>query len=258
MTTQRQQPINLPIRLHIALHSLAFILGLSLVFIAMGFGAGWLGDAIAGFATVNLFGNTIGVDAIIRVSAGLLLLFFGLLMLKAIPIDALQQDTRVHFANKPQGYLGSVVVGLAFAAGWTPCIGPILGSILGIAANTNPAQGALLLLLYTLGFAIPFFIAAQTLTLWRAFNKYVGIIEKIGGILLLIVGLVLIFDITALLIQRFPQTSLENTLHFEGTTPSLWVAFAGGALSFLSPCVLPILPSFLAYLTGLNAQQLLK
>lgn len=249
-------PNRLPVRWHIALHSLAFILGLSLVFVAMGFGAGWLGDAISGFVSVTVLGQVIQVNAIIRVLAGLLLLFFGLVMLKALPIAALQQDKRLRFATKPQGYLGSVAVGLAFAAGWTPCIGPILGSILGIATNGNALQGAGLLFVYTLGFAIPFFIAAQTLTLWRGFNQYVGIIEKIGGVLLILVALVLMFDVTTLLVQRFPQTSLEDRLTFQGNTPSLWVAFVAGALSFLSPCVLPILPSFLAYLTGLNAQQL--
>lgn len=237
---------DIPARLHVTLHSVAFILGLTSVFVALGFSAGLVSDF--------LFHYGDGV----RFMAGGFLIFFGLLMLRLIPIPFLQRDLRAHLTTKPAGYGGSVVVGVAFGAGWTPCIGPILSGILFIAANGSAAQGSLLLFVYSLGFAVPFLIAAQALTAFRRLNKYVGIIEKIGGVLLIVVGVLLLTDtIAALSPYLASMGSLESLLE-TGGAPTLGLAFLAGALSFLSPCVLPILPSFLAYLTGMSADKLLN
>jgi cytochrome c-type biogenesis protein len=181
----------------------------------------------------------------------------GLFMLRLIPLPFLQREARLHLARRPGGYLGSVLVGVAFAAGWTPCVGPILASILALAgARGSSSQGALLLGVYALGFAIPFVLAAQVLPGWRALSKYAGVIEKVGGALLIFVGMVLLSNwITALAPYLASLGSLETTL-LTGVEPSFGLAFVAGALSFLSPCVLPILPSFLAYLTGLSAEEL--
>ncbi len=240
---------NLQIRWQITAHSLAFILGISVVFIALGFSAGLVSNFLFDY------GNTV------RIVAGVFLVFLGIVMLRILPIPFLQREFRLHMARKPGGYFGSAVVGVAFGAGWTPCIGPILGGILAIASTSgSAAQGGLLLAFYALGFALPFLLAAQTLTAWRKLNKYAGIIEKMGGIMLILVGIVLLFNLTAYLFSLFPQISqisLENQLSFsEESQLSFAIAFIAGALSFLSPCVLPILPSFLAYLTGVNAEQL--
>ena len=233
------------VRLHITLHSLAFILGLSLVFVALGFSAGLVSDFLFRFG-----------DAL-RIVAGAFLVFFGLLMLRLIPIPFLQRDLRAHLTDKPSGYAGSALVGVAFGAGWTPCVGPILGGILVIAGTSgSAAQGGLLLAVYSLGFAIPFLIAAQTLTAFKQLNRYAGIIEKVGGVLLIIVGALLLTNSVAALSPYLARLgSLEGSL--AGSQPSFFLAFIAGLLSFFSPCVLPILPSFLAYLTGVSADRLL-
>ena len=245
MTTQALT--NLQVRWQITAHSLAFILGISAVFIALGFSAGLVSNFLFDY------GN------IVRIVAGVFLIFLGIVMLRVLPIPFLQREFRLHMARKPGGYLGSVVVGVAFGAGWTPCIGPILGGILAIASTSgNAAQGGLLLAFYALGFALPFLLAAQTLTSWRKLNKYAGIIEKVGGVLLILVGVVLLANwITFFTPYLSNLGSLESVLG-ENAQPTFFIAFLAGSLSFLSPCVLPILPSFLAYLTGMNAEQLLQ
>lgn len=235
------------VRLRITLHSLAFIVGLSSVFVALGFSAGLVGDILFDYGDV------------LRIIAGVFLTLMGLVMLRFIPIRFLQRDIRFRLSRKPGGYFGSVGVGVAFGAGWTPCIGPVLTGILAIAGTSGSAsQGGLLLAAYSAGFAVPFLIAAQMLPAWRKLNRYTGIIEKIGGAMLVIVGVILLSNwIAAISPYLASLGSLESLLSVSGN-PSLWIAFIGGGLSFLSPCVLPILPPFLAYLTGLNADQLMQ
>jgi len=143
---------GLAVRLHVTLHSLAFLAGVSMVFISFGIVGGLVGNFLFDFG-----------DAV-RIVAGIFLLFFGLIMLKAIPIPFLQRDIRAHLSNKPSGFAGSFLVGLAFGAGWSPCIGPILASIIAIASTQGSAlQGGVLLAVYSLGFAVPFLIFAQLL-----------------------------------------------------------------------------------------------
>lgn len=246
---------GLAVRLHVTLHSLAFLAGVSMVFISFGIVGGLVGDFLFDFGDI------------VRIIAGIFLLFFGLIMLKAIPIPFLQRDIRAHLSNKPSGFAGSFLVGLAFGAGWSPCIGPILASIIAIASTQGSAlQGGILLAVYSLGFAVPFLVFAQLLPLVRKFNKYVGLIEKIGGVLLLIVGVLLLTDAINVLSPYLANFGSIEGILGESTVVlpgekipfSLYpLSFAAGALSFLSPCVLPILPSFLAYLTGVSADKLI-
>lgn len=236
------------VRTRLTLHTLAFVLGLSAVFVALGFSAGLVSNLLFDFGDV------------IRIVAGAFLVLMGAVMLRLIPIPFLQRDMRIHMQNKPTGYAGSALVGVAFAAGWTPCIGPILAGILGIAATTGgAAQGGLLLGVYALGFAVPFLLFAQILPAWKALRRYTGIIERVGGALLIVVGLLLLSGaVNALAPYLASLGSLEGAVLGGAATPTLGVAFLAGALSFLSPCVLPILPSFLAYLTGMNVDQLME
>lgn len=246
---------KLPVRLHVSLHSAAFLLGVSMVFISFGILGGLVGDFLFSFGDV------------VRIIAGVFLVLFGLIMLRLLPIPFLQRDLRAHLSDKPSGYAGSVLVGLAFGAGWSPCIGPILAGIITVASTQGSAlQGGILLAVYSLGFAIPFMIAAQVLPSVRRLNKYVGIIEKVGGVLLIVVGILLLSNavnaLSPYLLRFGSLESLlgENLVILPGDKipVSLYpLALAGGALSFLSPCVLPILPSFMAYLTGVNADQLM-
>ena len=228
-------------RWRVTIHSLAFLVGLSAVFIALGYGAGFVSDVLFDFGDV------------IRIVAGVFLVAMGLVMLRLIPIPFLQRDLRVHMAEKPGGLFGSFVVGVAFAAGWTPCIGPILAGILALAGSTGSGfQGAALLGVYALGFAVPFLLFAQLLPLWKRLRRYAGTIEKVGGVLLVAVGLLLLFDGVSRFAPFLASLGSLETALLGQTEPTFALSFLAGSLSFLSPCVLPILPSFLAYLTGVS------
>jgi cytochrome c-type biogenesis protein len=232
------------VRWRIAWHSLAFIAGLSSVFMALGFSAGLVSDVLFDYG-----------DAL-RIGAGALLIALGLALLRLLPIPWLQHEVRLHWQRKPAGYLGSAAVGVAFGAGWTPCIGPILAGILLLAAQSSSSvTGGLLLGAYSLGFAVPFFLAAQALPLLRRFARHSGLIEKVGGVMLIAVGVLLLSNAVAAFSPYLASLgSVEGAL--AGNEPTFLLAFVAGALSFLSPCVLPILPPFLAYLTGLSGDEL--
>ena len=170
-------------RLRVTLHSLAFLLGLSFVFVALGFSAGFISDLLFDYG-----------DAL-RIAAGALLILMGAVTLHLVPLPFLQRDLRARLSHKPAGYAGSALVGVAFGAGWTPCIGPVLTGILALAGSSGSAwQGGLLLGVYSLGFAAPFLVAAQFLTLFRKLGRYAGVLEKVGGALLVIVGTLLLTD----------------------------------------------------------------
>lgn len=168
------------------LHSIAFILGFSILFIGMGASAGLIGSA---FTT---YGETL------RIAAGILVIIFGVFLIAAYKIPWLNYEKRVHVqgSNNP-GYFRSMLIGAAFALGWTPCIGPILGSILFIASYTQEVfKGASLLAAYSLGMGIPFLIIgiawSYIVPYWKGINKHLGMISIISGLLLIIVGILIL------------------------------------------------------------------
>ena len=166
-------------------HALAFILGFSLVFLLLGASATALGRALHHY---RIWLERVG---------GLLIIFFGLVCLGVVKWGALQADRRLHLQNKPIGYLGSVVVGMAFAAGWTPCIGPILGGIFTLAsASETLGRGMALLGVYSAGLALPFLLAAWAvegfLDWFQKFRRYLPWVMRASGVLLVIVGLLLL------------------------------------------------------------------
>jgi cytochrome c-type biogenesis protein len=126
-----------------------------------------------------------------------LILGFGLLCLGIVSVPQLMSDRRVRLERKPVGYLGSFLVGMAFAAGWTPCIGPVLGGILGLAATSaDLSRGMLLLTVYSAGLALPFLIAAfaveSFLGWFQRFRRFLPWVMRISGLLLVIVGVLLL------------------------------------------------------------------
>jgi cytochrome c-type biogenesis protein len=132
-----------------------------------------------------------------------------------IKLQLLEREKRFEFTDKPIGYLGSVLVGIAFAAGWTPCIGPILASILLYASTSdNVGGGIILLVAYSLGLGVPFLISALAfnsfLTYFSKFNRYLRVVSIISGIFLIIIGFLLVFDYLSILSQYLtmwlPQT----------------------------------------------------
>lgn len=171
--------------------ALGFVLGFGLVFVALGATASGLGALLDSYRP--LLGKLSGV----------VIVFFGLMMLGVIRLPRLMRDTRQMMTADQYG---PVALGAAFAFGWSPCLGPVLGSILGLAANTQSlSQGVGLLAVYTLGLALPFVLSAL---LWERFNlrrlnRYAGTFEKVGGALLVVLGLLMLTGRFALLAGWF-------------------------------------------------------
>jgi len=163
------------------LHAALFVLGFTLVFMLFGASATALGRVLKYY---SIWFQRIG---------GALIILFGLYCLGILKLAFLDQDARVHLDRKPVGYLGSVLVGMAFAAGWTPCIGPILGAILGLAATeASLSKGMLLLGAYSFGLAVPFLLAAYAvesfLDWFQRFRRYLPWVQRVSGVILVVVG----------------------------------------------------------------------
>jgi cytochrome c-type biogenesis protein len=172
-------------RRHVFVASLAFVLGFSVVFIALGASASAVGQFL--MARLSLIGKI----------AGVVLVLFGLHTMGLLQIRWLYQEKRVQADRKPAGPLGAFFVGLAFAFGWTPCIGPILAAILAVAAAQDTiAQGVLLLAVYSAGLGIPFLLTSlavnQFFAAFAKIRRYYKAIEVTAGALMVAVG-VLIF-----------------------------------------------------------------
>ena len=163
------------------LHTLFFLIGFSLIFVVLGFGSSFLGK----FFIEN--------QEILRQVGAIFIVLFGVMIAGLFTPKFLMQEKKLQFKNRPSGYFGSVLIGLGFAAGWTPCSGPIIGAIIGLSA-ANPGSGMLYMLLYVLGFAIPFFILSFFVTRLAWIRKSSGIIMKVGGYIMIAVGILLFFD----------------------------------------------------------------
>ena len=166
-------------------HSLLFILGFTLVFLALG-------------ATATVVGRLLHQhrDWVGRIG-GALVIVLGLYLLGVFNLAAFARERRVHIANKPLGYLGTVLVGMAFAAGWTPCIGPILGGVLTYTASSADLnRGLLLLLAYSLGLALPFLLAAlmieRFMTLFQRYRGALIWMSRVSGVLLIAIGVLMV------------------------------------------------------------------
>ncbi|GGJ71268.1 hypothetical protein GCM10008982_20760 [Anoxybacillus voinovskiensis] len=163
------------------LHTFFFLLGFSVIFIAIGFGTSVIG---------KLFVN---YQDLIRQISALFIIFFGLVILGVFSPSFMMKDKRLVFRNKPSGYFGSILIGIGFAAGWTPCTGPILVSVIALAA-TKPSAAMLYMFAYVLGFAVPFFIMSFFISKLNWIKRYNAVIVKVGGVLMIIMGIMLFFD----------------------------------------------------------------
>ena len=169
-------------------HSLAFFVGFSTIYVSLGLAASALGSFFtSGRSWFRIGSWSFGLPTL----GGLWVIMMGLALLGVLRLPFLMREARLQFARKPQGYLGTALVGLAYAAGWTPCIGPILGAVLALAAG-NPSYGGILLLAYSVGFALPFIGLAYALGSVRLLTKYSLVVERIGGGLMVIMGLLLV------------------------------------------------------------------
>lgn len=174
---------NIKIRKEILSHSLIFLIAVSLVFISLGASASLFGQWVQGL----LIGDS---GLFIQRIAGILIMFMGLFVGGWITIPSLMKERRFQYTKKRANYIGTFLIGLGFAAGWTPCIGPIFGSILLLAAS-NPGQGIFYTILYVIGFALPFLLLTFFLgrTKWIV-QKSQGIM-KVGGVIMIVMGIVL-------------------------------------------------------------------
>jgi cytochrome c-type biogenesis protein len=189
-------------------HSLLFILGFTLIFLAFGAGATAIGSMLLRHR-----------EWITRIG-GILVIVFGLYMLGVFNPAFLARERRLHLANKPFGYFGTVLVGIAFGAGWTPCLGPILGAILTYTATEASLERGLVLLgTYSMGLAVPFLAASLAinhfLALFTRFRRHMVWVTRISGVLLIFVGLLLVtnyFTILAGTLQRLTPAWLFERL----------------------------------------------
>ena len=177
------------------IHAAAFVLGFTVVFVALGSAASYVGERAYDILRSTPF----------RIIAGSVLVVLGLHMTGILKITALYRDTRFHLKANPRwGLASSFAIGVIFAAGWTPCIGPILGGILLLATQQNTvSQGALLLTAYSLGLGVPFLVAGFALEassrLIRRLNRHVHTVELVSGGLMMTMGVLVIFNVLSLI-----------------------------------------------------------
>ncbi len=226
------------------LHAVAFVLGFSLIFVI-----GWGGAAtVLGqiFVTNKIWIARIG---------GVLLIIFGLATMDIIRIPWFYMDTRQQFKGKTGTLWGSLAMGIFFAAGWSPCIGATLGAILTLGFSSNTVGQAMFLSMgYSLGLGIPFLLLAlaidQAIPLVKRLRKYLRVFQIISGVLIIGIGLLMISSQMTAIARWALQSGFYLDLPSSGQIPSLITAIFAGALSFLSPCVLPLVPAYLGYLSG--------
>jgi cytochrome c-type biogenesis protein len=175
------------IRRQVVLASLAFILGFTIVFVALGASASAIGQYV--MARLGILGKI----------AGAVVILFGLHTMGVLRIEWLYQEKRVQSKQRPEGFLGAALVGMAFAFGWTPCLGPILAGILAVAATQDTVgQGVQLLSAYSIGLGVPFFAAALAINRFFAafarIRRHYHKIEIVSGALLVVIGVLIFTD----------------------------------------------------------------
>jgi cytochrome c-type biogenesis protein len=183
-------------------NSLAFIAGFSLIFVALGASSSVIGRLLFQYQDW------------IRTIGGILVIFFGLFVSGIIKLDFLTQERKFHLSGKPAGYIGTFLVGMTFAAAWTPCIGPMLGTILVYAGSKgSAAYGFKLLSVYSLGLALPFFMCSLMFNSFLSYSvkirKYMRGIMMVSGLVLILFGLLLLTNNVRQLTSLFPDLGIN-------------------------------------------------
>ena len=233
-------------RTKIFLNSVAFVLGFTLVFSIVGV---LLQTALSGVA----------YDArnIISTAGGLIIVLFGIFMIASLKfhIPFLMREHKLKARKLSNSYVSSFIFGVAFAAGWTPCVGAILGSIYALAA-TSPGAGFFLLMSFSLGIGVPFLIVGLFT------SRLAGFLEKsqnvlkyfniIGGLFLIAIGILVLTNyigiLSTFLVGSNPSDMGSGQINF-------FIAFIAGLITFLSPCILPLLPAYFSYMAGTAASE---
>ncbi|MBI5193396.1 MAG: cytochrome c biogenesis protein CcdA [Nitrospirae bacterium] len=186
-------------------NSLAFIAGFTTIFILFGASATFIGQVFLQYQ-----------DIIQKIGAVLIILF-GLYIMGVLKLNFLTKEKKFHIENKPSGYLGSYIVGMAFAAGWTPCVGPILGTILLYASTTGSiGKGIGLLAVYSLGLGLPLFISALAIntfiSTFKVIARYMRWITIISGIFLILIGVMIFTNSFTIITTWFQQHGIGYTI----------------------------------------------
>ncbi len=270
------------------LHSLAFVIGFGAIFTLLGSAAGLLGQnlnqflplvqrigavllAVFGLTTLGVFGwivNRVQSSERLASNPAIAALIDILRFLNALMYTE-RRVTDLHKVKRGWGYLSSAMMGVSFSAGWVPCVGPILASILFLASDSaTVAQGALLLAIYSLGLGLPFLLTGaafgKATSILRRLNRHANVVSVISGIFLLYVAWLLWADRLTMLTTQFAFLNewvflLEEALSTStgvnaafsaGALSAAPLAFVAGIISFISPCVLPLIPAYIGYLSG--------
>ncbi|EFI70170.1 cytochrome C biogenesis protein CcdA [Lysinibacillus capsici] len=166
---------------HAIKNTLLFLLGFSIIFIALGLSTSFIGTFF------------IQYKDLLRQVGAIIMVFFGLISVGILKLDFLLSEKKYQFKNKPSGNIGSIFIGIGFAAGWTPCTGPILAGVMALGL-TNPDKGLLYMLIYVLGFSIPFLMMSLFIGKLRFFQKRSHQFMIIGGWIMILMGILLYFD----------------------------------------------------------------
>ena len=249
-------PAPSSVRRELLAHSLVFVLGFTLIFIAAGATASVVG---------HLFQEQRGW--ITRVF-GVIIIFLGLNMMGLFRLPFLAMDKRLHFAHTTTSYPATFLAGIGFAAGWSPCIGPVLAAVLALAESAHSVGvGSAYLFVYSLGLGIPFVITALALNyvlpLLRRFKRYLHAVEIVAGVIVIGMGLILVTDsflrFTGFLYKEFPALANVGTgPEVSGGALTIGAVFLAGIVSFISPCVLPLVPAYISLLTGRRLETLVE
>jgi cytochrome c-type biogenesis protein len=183
-------------------NSLAFIAGFSLIFVALGASSSVVGRFLFEYQDW------------IRIIGGILVIFFGFFVSGILKLDFLTRERKFHVTGKPAGYIGTFFVGMTFAAAWTPCIGPILGTILVYASSKGSAiYGFKLLSVYSLGLALPFFLSSLMFNSFLSYSvkirRYMRVIMIVSGLLLIVFGLLLLTNNVRQLTSFLPDIGIN-------------------------------------------------
>ncbi|MCT2536395.1 cytochrome c biogenesis protein CcdA [Aquibacillus koreensis] len=164
------------------IHTIFFLIGFSSIFILLGFATSFIGDFL--FQWQDL----------IRQIGAILIIFFGLVVVGVFNFEFLMKDRKIAFKNRPAGYFGSLLIGMAFSLGWTPCTGPILMAVISLAAS-YPETGIILMGAYALGFSVPFLILSFFIGKMKWIKRNGPRLVKIGGYVMIFMGIFLFFDL---------------------------------------------------------------
>lgn len=160
------------------IHTICFLIGFSSIFIMIGFTTTFISEFLMMY------------QDLIRQIGAIVIIFFGLVLVGVLNFEFLMKDRKINFKNRPAGFLGSVIIGMAFSLGWTPCVGPILLIVLSLAA-TNPQIGMVMMISYILGFSIPFILLSLFIGKIKWIKKHSSRFVMIGGWIMILMGIAL-------------------------------------------------------------------